>query len=407
MPTVKAWREGITTGRPAMTSATGDAETDSLIGIAPAPVVSSAIAKLLGERAAEFAPYRTNTKDMKPDDLANARSIDRTSRLSDAIIAGTANRNTVGGAQAAAAGKDLFRTDSSGAVLDQFGGQLDTNNPMAGSTINLRKEQAGAQKANAAQSYAAADNSRASAAKTRDEMAAGARSRDIQTVTSPDGAVYLVNKLTGESRQAVDSNGMPVLSGKGGATGAKAGGGKPMTEGQAKANMFGGRMEAANKIFDELEAKDVRRPGFIKEAAQGVAGAVPIIGDSLAAGAGRLTNWTQSAPQQQIEQAQRDFINAVLRRESGAVIAEPEFANAAQQYFPQPGDSRAVIEQKRRNRERVTRLMMEEVPEHHRNAKPAQPANTGPRRISSDAEYDALPPGSEFIGPDGMTRRKP
>jgi hypothetical protein len=159
VPTVKAWRNGLQTGRPEMTSQNGG--EDLATGIPQAPMVSSAIAKLLGERAAEFAPYRTNTKDMKPDDLAQARSIDRTSRLSDAIIAGTANRNTVGGAQAAAAGKDLFKTDTSGAVLDQFGGQLDTNNPMAGSTINLRKEQAGAQKANAAQSYAQAGAAKA------------------------------------------------------------------------------------------------------------------------------------------------------------------------------------------------------------------------------------------------------
>lgn len=54
---------------------------------------------------------------------------------------------------------------------------------------------------------------------------------------------------------------------------------------------------------------------------------------------------------QQYAQAQRDFINAVLRRESGAVISDEEFDNARQQYFPQPGDTPAVIEQKRRNRE--------------------------------------------------------
>ena len=53
----------------------------------------------------------------------------------------------------------------------------------------------------------------------------------------------------------------------------------------------------------------------------------------------------------QIEQAQRDFINAVLRRESGAVIGEPEFENARLQYFPQPGDTPEVVKQKQKNRE--------------------------------------------------------
>lgn len=53
----------------------------------------------------------------------------------------------------------------------------------------------------------------------------------------------------------------------------------------------------------------------------------------------------------QIEQAQRDFINATLRRESGAAIAPSEFENAQLQYFPQPGDTAEVVKQKQRNRE--------------------------------------------------------
>jgi hypothetical protein len=56
---------------------------------------------------------------------------------------------------------------------------------------------------------------------------------------------------------------------------------------------------------------------------------------------------------QKVNQAQRDFVNAVLRQESGAAIADSEFENAKKQYFPQPGDKPEVIEQKRQNRERV------------------------------------------------------
>lgn len=41
-------------------------------------------------------------------------------------------------------------------------------------------------------------------------------------------------------------------------------------------------------------------------------------------------------------------------------------------------------------------------------ASPPKPAaDAGPKRITSDAEYDALPSGAEFIGPDGKKRRKP
>jgi hypothetical protein len=54
-----------------------------------------------------------------------------------------------------------------------------------------------------------------------------------------------------------------------------------------------------------------------------------------------------------LDQAQRNFINATLRRESGAAISPEEFKNAQMQYFPMPGDSQEVLAQKRQNRERV------------------------------------------------------
>lgn len=57
--------------------------------------------------------------------------------------------------------------------------------------------------------------------------------------------------------------------------------------------------------------------------------------------------------QQRQEQAERNFVNAVLRRESGAAIAPEEFVSAEKQYFPRPGDTADTVEQKRRNRQIV------------------------------------------------------
>lgn len=37
----------------------------------------------------------------------------------------------------------------------------------------------------------------------------------------------------------------------------------------------------------------------------------------------------------------------------------------------------------------------------------AKPAQNGPARINDDAGYERLPSGSMFVGPDGVTRRKP
>lgn len=65
-----------------------------------------------------------------------------------------------------------------------------------------------------------------------------------------------------------------------------------------------------------------------------------------------LPNILKSEDRQRLEQAQRNFINAALRKESGAAIGADEFDSAAKQYFPQPGDSQAVLEQKAANRQR-------------------------------------------------------
>ena len=68
-------------------------------------------------------------------------------------------------------------------------------------------------------------------------------------------------------------------------------------------------------------------------------------------------NIFKGADRQKFEQAERNFINAVLRRESGAAIAPSEFENARAQYFPQPGDGEEVLRQKAANRDTVYRSL--------------------------------------------------
>lgn len=70
--------------------------------------------------------------------------------------------------------------------------------------------------------------------------------------------------------------------------------------------------------------------------------------------AGLVPRGAQSAERQQFDQAVEDFINATLRRESGAAIADSEFENARTQYIPQPGDGEEVLAQKQRNRETIS-----------------------------------------------------
>ena len=64
-------------------------------------------------------------------------------------------------------------------------------------------------------------------------------------------------------------------------------------------------------------------------------------------------NYLTSDATQSMEQAERDFVNAKLREESGAAIAPEEFNSAELQYFPRPGDGPEVIAQKKANRELV------------------------------------------------------
>lgn len=58
----------------------------------------------------------------------------------------------------------------------------------------------------------------------------------------------------------------------------------------------------------------------------------------------------QSPEMQQFAQATQNFVNAQLRRESGAAISPTEIDNAIKQYIPSPGDSAATLKLKEQNR---------------------------------------------------------
>lgn len=120
--------------------------------------------------------------------------------------------------------------------------------------------------------------------------------------------------------------------------------GKAPTEFQGKSAAFGLRADEANKLLNDLQGK--YNPAAINSKLS--VSEVPLLGGALGAATNKLA---LSPEDQQAEQAQRDFVNAVLRQESGAAIGAQEFDNARKQYFPQPGDSKEVIAQKARNRQ--------------------------------------------------------
>ena len=120
--------------------------------------------------------------------------------------------------------------------------------------------------------------------------------------------------------------------------------GKAPTEFQGKSAAFGLRATEADKIISELTGQ--YNPAAVNS--KTTVENWPLIGGAL----GAATNtFALNANDQKAEQAQRDFVNAVLRQESGAAIGPDEFNNARKQYFPQPGDGPDVIAQKARNRQ--------------------------------------------------------
>lgn len=120
--------------------------------------------------------------------------------------------------------------------------------------------------------------------------------------------------------------------------------GKPSTMAQETTALYADRIKQSNDIFNTLEKytsklnpvsyfAQLKSPGFL--------------------------NFLKSKDFQSLDQAQRNFVNAVLRRESGAVISPSEFENARLQYFPQPGDKPSTLKQKKANRDLVQKRFIQ------------------------------------------------
>lgn len=102
------------------------------------------------------------------------------------------------------------------------------------------------------------------------------------------------------------------------------------------AALYGKRMDQANQILGNLSDS-----GFDRTSAkQGIQSAI-------------VPSSMQSSGLKQEDQAERNFINAVLRRESGAAISASEFSSGEQQYFPRVGDTEEVLAQKEQNRQQA------------------------------------------------------
>lgn len=181
---------------------------------------------------------------------------------------------------------------------------------------------------------------------------------NYQTIERPEGT-YRLNPQTGESGLV---GGIP----------GKMNEPKPLQEWQRKNIDFGTRMSEANDIITEIGKN--YNPEAVK-IAKGLED-IPL--------AGYATNALISPKDQQIIQAQRQFVNSVLRPESGASISPAEFENAAKQYFPQPNDTDETIARKEQARQTAIEGLMVGIP---REYMPKSKMPAGDENIQVDIQH--------------------
>ena len=285
--------------------------------------------------------------DKNSENVAKATQINRESSLGDQVLRGNLDPTLFAQAQYATKGNAPFHFSEYG-VGNNLTGNVDATGEPAQRFGNLRMaetgknvQQAGAAKANAAESYAGVGLKKAQTDKARQDIDLGSKG----TIQQTDQGMVLVDPRSGIARPVMGQDGKPI-----------AGKVKELTEGQAKDNGYGSRMMEADSTLNALAGKYSPAAVNARVSAQ----------NSVIPGSGMLANAMLSESGQQVEQAQRDFINAILRRESGAAIAPSEFANATQQYFPQPNDKPETLKQKARNRKIAIEGVFSSVPKDRR-----------------------------------------
>ena len=144
--------------------------------------------------------------------------------------------------------------------------------------------------------------------------------------------------------------------------------GQNLTESQSNATAYGMRMKEANAILDTMAKQGTLRGANIE--------AVPLVGEGLGKVLPSVLGGTSGA-QQQVNQAKSNFITAVLRKESGAVISDSEFDREDKKYFPQVNDNLAVIKQKENARKLAIKAMEIQAGPGAKNIQQLQPSVGG------------------------------
>ena len=152
-------------------------------------------------------------------------------------------------------------------------------------------------------------------------------------------------------------------------------------EGQDKAASYADRMYQAQNVLGTLE-------GAGTNVGDALMGSVPLVG-----------NFLTSPDYQQYQQAGREFIAAMLRRDSGAAVTQQEFDYYSRMYLPQPGDSPEVVAQKKSAREAAYGAMVRGAGPAY--VMPGQPG--GNAGAAAPGSASAATPAAPLPPPTGAT----
>lgn len=164
-------------------------------------------------------------------------------------------------------------------------------------------------------------------------------------VAGPDGKII-------PYPEGMDASARKAFANHIAATNADAATGK-MTESQGKAAGFATRMENSLDTIKKFEDQGQSALGRMSEKA-------PFGGAYL-----------QSPEYQRYTAAKQSFINAHLRKDSGASIHDPEFVRAEREFFPQPGEGAEVVREKAIRRAALAETTKREAGPGYKSSTPA------------------------------------
>lgn len=167
---------------------------------------------------------------------------------------------------------------------------------------------------------------------------------------------------------------------------------KPPTEGDKRARVMYFSMKNAEKQLEAVTASDTSDLG------QSILGKIP---------SGRAL---QTDDYKRYESAGLRWAANLLYLKSGATATPDEIRSTWLQFFPQPGDGQSVKDQKNEARQQEMGAINDtytfERVANPQSAPPQMQQTQQPVQIKSDAEYAALPSGTQYVAPDGSVRRK-